>query len=391
MENRFLDRFNNIIVLKVKTKNIDRFLNNLYKLGIDIYSVNVISFKEVIIEINENDYIKVRKLGILNKIDIINYKGKKSRINKLNFNKTLLISLFLGLIVLILLTNVIFSIEISHSSEKTRSFVMNELYENGIKVYQFRKSFKDLEKIKNKILEDNKDKIEWLEIERIGTKYLVRLEERKINNIVDNYEFQDIVAKSDAVIKKIVVNSGVKVKDINEYVKRGDIIISGNIYLNEEIKKTVQATGEVYGEVWYKLSVEYPLIDDSKEETGNKKQVFSLNIFDKNIILFDKNNFNNSYIRKEYIYKNAILPLSISRDTIYELKSTNGIYTEAEAILNAREYSKKKMEELLADDEYIIGYKVLKYSANSNTIYMDIFYKIYANITSTRKIDIERE
>ena len=268
---------------------------------------------------------------------------------------------------------------------------MNELNKNGINVLQFRKSFKELEKIKNKILDNNKDKIEWLEIERIGTKYVVRLEERKINNITNNYEFQDIVAKRDAVIKKIVVNSGMKVKDINDYVKKGDIIISGNIYLNDEIKKTVEASGEVYGEVWYKLSVEYPLINDTKEETGNKKQVFSLNIFNKSIILFDKNGFNNSYVSKEYIYKNAILPIGISRDTIYELESINGIYTEAEAILNAKEYSKNKMKELLDEDEYIISYKVLKYSSNSNTIYMDIFYKIYANITSVRRIDIERK
>ena len=49
------------------------------------------------------------------------------------------------------------------------------------------------------------------------------------------------------------------------------------------------------------------------------------------------------------------------------------------------------MKELLDEDEYIISYKVLKYSSNSNTIYMDIFYKIYANITSVRRIDIERK
>ena len=298
MENRFLDNLNNIIVLKIKTKNIDRFLNNLYKLNIDIYSVNVVSFKEVVVEINECDYNKVKKLSILNKIDIISYRGKKDKINKLKFNKILLISLFFGIVILIFLTNIIFSIEISHSSEKTRNFVMNELNKNGINVLQFRKSFKELEKIKNKILDNNKDKIEWLEIERIGTKYVVRLEERKINNITNNYEFQDIVAKRDAVIKKIVVNSGMKVKDINDYVKKGDIIISGNIYLNDEIKKTVEASGEVYGEVWYKLSVEYPLINDTKEETGNKKQVFSLNIFNNSIILFDKNGFNNSYVSK---------------------------------------------------------------------------------------------
>ncbi len=37
-------------------------------------------------------------------------------------------------------------------------------------------------KIKNKILEENKDTLEWLEIIRNGTKYTIRVEERIINN-----------------------------------------------------------------------------------------------------------------------------------------------------------------------------------------------------------------
>jgi hypothetical protein len=75
------------------------------------------------------------------------------------------------------------------------------------------------------------------------------------------------VSTYDAVIKKIVAESGVKVKEVNEYVKKGDTIISGSIYLNEEIKEVTKALGEIYGEVWYKISVEYPIINVDKKET----------------------------------------------------------------------------------------------------------------------------
>ena len=378
---------NSIVVLSVKTKNIDRFLNNLYKLNIDIYRVDVISYKEVIVEINENDYNKVKRLSILNKISIIDYKGKKKNINILNNNKVLIISLLFGLFILIFLSNIIFSIEIKHSSEKVREFVNNELNKNGIRRLIIRKSFDELSNIKNKILDDNKDSIEWLEIERIGTKYIVKVEERKINKISKSYKYQDIVSSNDAVIKKIIVDSGIKVREVNEYVKKGDTIISGSIYLNEELKDIVKAMGEVYGEVWYKLNIEYPLINDIKEETGNKKDVFSINIFNNSIILFNKNDYSSSTVTKNYILKNNILPFSISKDTIYELKPISGIYTEGEAILNAKEYARRKIKETLSKDEYIINDKVLKYRVNSNTIYMDIFYKIYANITDTKAIN----
>lgn len=389
MENVFLNRLNNIIVLSVKTKNVDRFLTNLYKLNIDIFKVDVVSYREIIVEIYEKDLNKVKKLSILNKIDVIDYKGIKDKKNKFKFNKTLIFSLCFGLVVLIFLSNIIFSIEVVHTSSEIRTFIMNELKENGIKILQFKKSFSELEKIKNNILDNNKDKLEWLEINRIGTKYVIKLEERKINNYVEDYIYQDIIATSDAVIKKIIATSGVKVKEVNEYVKKGETIISGSIYLNEELKENVKAMGEVYGEVWYKLSVEYPIINDFKEETGNKKTVYSINFFDNSFIIFNKNNYKNSYIKKDILLRNNIIPISFSKDTIYEQNVISGIYTEGEALLNARDYAKEKIKEMLDEDEYIISDKVLKYSVNSNTIYMDIFYKIYANITGRKEIIIE--
>ena len=389
MENVFLNKFNNIIVLSVKTKNVDRFLNNLYKLNIDIFKVDVVSYREIIVEIYEKDLNKVKKLSILNKIEVIDYKGIKDKKNKFKFNKTLIISICFGFVLLIFLSNMIFSIEVVHTSSEIRTFIIDELKENGIKTLQFKKSFSELEKIKNNILDNNKDKLEWLEINRIGTKYVIKLEERKINNYVEDYKYQDIITTSDAVIKKIIATSGVKVKEVNEYVKKGETIISGSIYLNEELKENVKAMGEVYGEVWYKLSVEYPIINDFKEETGNKKIVYSINFFDNSFILFNKNNYKNSYIKKDILLKNNIIPISFSKDTIYEQNVISGIYTEGEALLNARDYGREKINEMLDEDEYIISDKVLKYSVNSNTIYMDIFYKIYANITGTKEIIIE--
>ena len=379
---------NNIVILKVKTRNVNRFLSKLYKSNIDIYRVDVLNYKEVIVEINAFDINKVKKISLLNKIDVIDYKGSIKRRRILLFNKTLVLSLILGLILLLFLTNVIFSIEVNHSSSKLREYIISELNKNGIHRLQLRKSYYELEKIKNKILEDNKDKIEWLEINRIGTKYIIKVEDRIINNLSTDYKYQDIIALKDGVIKKIYAESGVKVKEVNEYVKKGETIISGNIYLNDELKSMVKATGSVYAEVWYKLSIEYPLINALKEETGSSYNTYSINIFSNSFS--SKNKYKNSNIVKKTIIKNNIIPISITKDTIYELKPISGIYTEGEAIMNAKEYGKKKIEDMLKENEYIISDKVLKLEVNSNTIYMDIFYKVMENITGVKEIQEQK-
>ena len=379
---------NSTVILKIKTINTNSFLNKLYKLNIDIYKVEVLNIKELIIEINNYDIDKIKKLNILNKISTIGYRGKIEKVNKILFNKTLLISLLFGLILLLFLTKMIFTIEVNHSSTKLRNYIISELEKNGIHRLQFAKSFNELENIKKKILNDNKNKIEWLEINKVGTKYIIKVEERIINTINKDYKYQDIVALKDGVIKSIVVEKGIKVKDINEYVKKGDTIISGSIYLNDELKEIVRAEGIVYAEVWYKVSVEYPLINDLKEETGNTINTYSINFFDRSISL-NKINYKNSTKTKKIIIGNNIIPINISKDKIYELKTISGIYTEGEALLNAKEYSKKKISEMLKENEYIISGKVLNYRVNSNTIYMDIFYKVIENITGVKEINIE--
>jgi len=389
MENKFIHKLENIVILHIKTKNIDRLLNNIYKSGIVIFKAEAINKKEVKIEIYEKDIEKVKKISILNEIKILGYKGKRKTKDILSTNKTLIVSIVIGLMFLIFLSNCIFDVEINHTSTKLKDYIYKELDKNGIRKFQFRKSFNRLEKIKNSILENNKDKLEWLEIERIGTKYVIKLEERKINSYSTDYKFQDIIATNDGVIKKIIATDGEKVKEVNEYVKKGDTIISGSIYLNEELKGLVKATGTVYAEIWYNLSIEYPIIEEIKEETGNIKNTYSINFLDKSIYLSGKNNYLYSDVKRKYLIKNNILPISISKDKIYELNLIKGIYTEGESILNARSYSRKKIEEMLDDDEYIISDKVLNYRVNSNTIYMNTFYKVYANITGTKEIKNE--
>ena len=240
--------------------------------------------------------------------------------------------------------------------------------------------------IEARYLNETKDKLEWIEIVEDGTKYIVNVEERKINNYVSDYKYQNIVANNDATIIKILAENGEVVKRVNEQVKKGDTIISGEIYLNDKLMGKVKANGTIYGEVWYNLTIEYPIIDAYKEETGNISEYYSINFLNFKFDLLKKESYKNSYINQNYILKNNIFPIGLSFNKEYELNIYSGIYTEGEAVINAKKYAKDKMLKMLDEDEYIIDDKVLKYSLNSNTIYMDVFFKVYKNITAVKEI-----
>lgn len=386
MKNSLLYKIESKVIICVKGNNIERFIHRLVNNNIELLEIKQIKYNEVNIAIYEHDYKKVLKLKTTYEISLIGEKGLIKIKHFLLKNIYLIISFLICLIILKILTNLIFQIDIIHNDKEIRNIISRELTSAGIKKYTLNKKYNEIQDIKQNILNKYKDKIEWLEIERVGTKYIIKVEERKINNIKSDDKYQDIVSTKDAVIKKIVAVSGEVVREVNEYVSKGDTIISGSVYLNGELKGLTKADGIVYGEVWYKLSIEYPKVDIVKEETGNKKEVLSINFLNKSIRLFEGKKYESSIVKKNYLFKNNILPISISKDKMYELKVISGIYTDGEALLNARKYSRRKIEETLKENEYIISDKVLNYRVNSNTIYMDVFYKVYSNITGIKEI-----
>ena len=96
-----------------------------------------------------------------------------------------------------------------------------------------------------------------------------------------------MVAKKSAIIKKIEASKGEIIKNINEYVSKGDVVISGEIKLNDNVKAVIPAQGIIYGEVWYNVKTEYPLLYKEERLTNNKKEVYTIKILNKTIELFN--------------------------------------------------------------------------------------------------------
>ena len=312
---------------------------------------------------------------------IIRYKYKEL----LKKNKLIVISIILSFIFILYLSNTIFYIDVIHNDKNIRELIKEELSENGIRIYSLKKDYKYINKVKNKIMEKHKDKIEWLEIESSGTRYIVKVEERKINDINGNNEPRNLVAKKDAVILSIEASDGVIVKNKNDYVKKGDIIVSGNINLNGEIKKIVPATGKVYGEVWYKLTIEYPLNYTERKVTGETKKVYTFKFMSLNISLY-----NNYLVTKEKIlYKNKTIPFSIVKQTKNKILNINQTLTKEEAINKAIEVGLDKIKSKLNDNEYIIDTKKLKVETNNSKIILELFVSVCEDITDYSRVEGE--
>lgn len=387
MQDSILNRFQNVLKVKIEGRNLERFIHRMLKNKIEIIEVKYKNYKEAYIKIFAKDYEKLEEIKTIYNISIVDSYGLIKIKKRMKYNTFLIGSLTIGFIVIIILTNMIFSIDIIHNNKDVRKLLLNELNNYNIKPGTFRKSYKDLDKIKKNILSDYKDKIEWLEIERVGTKYIVRLELRELKSKSQVNEKRNVIAKKSAIIKKIEAKSGEIVKNVNEYVQKGDVVITGEIKLNDELKSVISAEGKVYGEVWYKVKTEFPLFYHEEKITNSTNQVYTIKILNKTIELFNFNHYKDKKIDEKILFSSFYFPFQITKQKQTKIIKKENIYTDEEAINEASKLALEKMKSQLNDNEYVIDQKNLKVSLKDSKIILDTFFTVYEDITDYIKIE----
>lgn len=380
MRNRYLEKFDSIIKIKIEGKNINNYIKRLIKNKINIIKLIPISYKEVHLIVKYSEYKKISKYKSIYKISIINNYGTLRIKNTIKKNTILLVTFFISIMIMIGLSNLIFTIDIIHEDNSVRTLIRDELARNGIRKFTFKKKYNELERIENKILLDNKDRLEWIEIIETGTKYTVRVEERLLTKENKSFKYQDIVAKKDAIITKINASSGEKVKEVNDYVTKGMPIISGSITMPDNTTRLTKAVGSVYGEVWYQVTLDYPFVYKEEKITGKTKNIYVLNFLNKRISFFDFAKYKSFKSKNKIIFKSTLANINFSKEHQYELIVKDEVYPEDIATNKAIDYLKQK---LLKDNKEVKKIKkvtVLSSSVDDSMIHLNLFVTAIENI-----------
>ncbi len=366
----------------VVNENSNKFLN--YLIYNKIYYDSLNKYNEYfVLDVSYDDYLYIRRRY---KCHIVKYYGKKNIVNIYENNKYVLLSLIISFMLLFLLCNTIFDIKINSDDKDIVSIINDSLKDNGIDVYKRKVSFNKLNSIKNKILEDNKDTLEWIEIREKGCIYYIDVTPRvKSNNNVDNTSPSDIVAEKDGVIKHIVVHRGSKVIDNGDYVKKGDVLISGNIIKNENVIDKVHSEGVIYAETWKTVNISIPFkrIDYVYKKTINH---YYLDIFGHEFTISGKYDSDKTINKKSIVLDKPYLFFKLYKEEkkIYDYNEV--ILNEEEAYTEALNRSVDVINKKLSSDEYIISKKVLKKEVKRSKINLEVFFKVYEKIGVTSEI-----
>ncbi len=216
------------------------------------------------------------------------------------------------------------------------------------------KSKIDCSKLEESLRKDF-DEISWISCELKGTSLTVYLEEGMAPKVqTEDSQTGDLVAAKDAVLTKMITRQGTPVVKVKDTVKKGDILISGTIYIyddNNEVMETsyVAADGDVYGKTTEEYEDYVDLKYYKKIYQGKEKKHITFYFLDYCLTPYiPKMNAENydSYtqIHKARILDNFYLPFGYKtvKRTAYTLEQREYTEEEAKKILETRLSKKLK-------------------------------------------------
>ena len=170
-------------------------------------------------------------------------------------------------------------------------------------------------------------------------------------------------------------------------VKKGDILVTGAIKFNEEVKNNVCASGKVYANTWYNVNIKVPSTYQENIKTGAKRFNMSLKNKNNNYLIF-KPRLSNYVSEEKKIL--SILGNSLYLTLDYEVQSETKKYYEDELNKLIEDEVNSKMKTLLKSDYEIVTKKVLKKSLNDSIIDIDVFVVALENIAEEKEYTIEQ-
>lgn len=195
----------------------------------------------------------IKSIGILYYLLLLFYR-KLSTIGVISFVLTIL-----------LCNQFIFRVEIIGNNPNTTKLVNDVLSENHIDIGDRKRTFAQLNDVYDDMKERFKGKIDYLNIYQEGSvlfiKYTNNVSAKKIKK-----NFENIYASKDGVIQEIDVSSGNIVVKLNQYVKKGDLLVSNTITSTSEVDKIVETEGVIkaYTYIDYQASIDKKKMDEGE-------------------------------------------------------------------------------------------------------------------------------
>ncbi|MEY8282219.1 sporulation protein YqfD [Lachnospiraceae bacterium 50-23] len=362
--------------IRITGYSTERFLNACRHKGIFLWGLKPVSGAyEMNITVKEFRQLKpmIRKTGT--KVLIVKRTGLPFFLYKYRKRKLFFGGACLCLFMILFMSRMIWGIDISGNTTYTDEALLKYLSSRNVK-NGMAKSDVDCARIVKDIRKEYNDII-WVSASVRGTKLYIQIKENEDSIPVDEKGEEnkavDIVADRDCIVKDIVVRKGVvKVRE-GDTVKKGDVLISGQVPVNNDAKEVTgyqyhESDADILGTVVLPYEDECSHVYEIKEEIQEEKGIRVKK--EEYFVTFGKWRFTFGSVENKYehfeeytafkqlrMFENFDLPVTVGVRTAVPYRPVRKKYTkqEEQEILSAHFYRyleelEKKGVEILEND-----------------------------------------
>lgn len=284
--------------------NLDNLLKTLHSKKITIFNISRPSRNNIIFEILDKDYKKVKR-------HILNFKMKTTlgvfkRFPKFMLaNLGIVIGVFVGSVFGIFASQYTWQIKIYGTEGLSVHEIENVLSKNGIRKGKI--NLKTSEEIENVLL-NHYDRLAQVSVIRQGTSIIINLSEKLVYS---EEKFSPITAKYNGIIKEINIITGTTNVKVGDYVNIGDVLVLPfNLNSNGE-KVGVKPLAEITAEIFVVAKCEMKKTEQVLVRTGKTLTKYLYKFKNKNLF---SSKFKNSF---------ALFEVNVYNENISELLPLN--------------------------------------------------------------------
>ncbi|MBT2574378.1 sporulation protein YqfD [Bacillus sp. ISL-51] len=392
MKNKWLSFFSGKVQLQVKGKGIERLLNECTRNNIALYAVKK-KQDYVLLMIQLQDVHAFRRV-IRNhecKASFTKRKGLPFLLLKSKLNMGFTAGFAVFFIILFLLSNMVWKIDIKGAKPETEHQMMKHLEEIGVEKGRLQFLMMTPEKIQ-KSLTNGIENITWVGVELNGTSLHMKVVEKNEPTKEKYISPRHIVAKKKAIITRMFVQKGQPMAFVNDHVEKGQLLVSGLIG-SEDQQQKVASKAEIYGETWYKSHVTVPLETSFTVYTGKVRTKHKLAFGSWTVpfwgLTFKEEPLKNPKTEQEkhpFQFLGLKLPISYVKEQTRESETSVRTYTKEQAVKAGIKMGKQDVEKQLGDSDEVKSEKVLHQSVENGKVKLIILYQVIEDIVQTTPI-----
>ncbi|TFE31674.1 sporulation protein YqfD [Cohnella luojiensis] len=246
----------------------EAFLNAATSERIGLWNIAFTPRGELTFGIMVSDFFRLRPVLRRNgsRTRIISRHGLPFRMARLSRRKTFAGGMLAFVAALFILSTMVWEVKIEGNSAIPEEKIRQMARAEGIYAYQWSFRLQNAASLSQR-LALRLPEAAWVGVDKTGTSIKITvIDSTKPENKAPASP-RHLVAKTDAVITRVIAENGRPKVERNDRVRKGDILISG-LLGDEKHSKAVVSKGKVMGLVWHEFRIESPLSTKTRNLTG---------------------------------------------------------------------------------------------------------------------------